>query len=72
MRDQRIDLAVELIKLDIPDIETTDLVKKILEEFKVECTVKDINAIYASYLPDNFEAESKIIEHYERNFINQY
>ena len=70
MRDPRIDLGVELIKLEHPDIETVDLVQKILNEFNISCTEEDINAIYASYSSDNFEVESKFIKHYERDFID--
>ena len=69
MRDSRIEVAIDLIKLEQPDIKTTELVQEVLKEFGIECTEQDIHAIYASYLPDNFEAESKIIQYYERSFV---
>ena len=72
MRDPKIELAMDLIKLEEPDIETAKLVQRILAEFGITCTETDINAVYSSYLPDNFEAESNMIKHYERNFMHQF
>jgi len=35
-----------------------------LEEFGVNVDKEDLNTLYASYLPDNFEAESKTMQYY--------
>jgi len=66
---ESLELAVHLIKVEEPDIETVHLIQRIFEEFNLTYTVEEINAMYASYLPDNFEAESEVIKHYERQYI---
>lgn len=65
MRDlQKIEFAVNLALLDDPDLTDDEIIKSCLDEFGISLNKEDLNVLYASYLPDNFEAESKLMEYY--------
>lgn len=65
MRDlQKVEFAVNLTLLDSPDLTDDEIIKSCLDEFGISLNKEDLNVLYASYLPDNFEAESKLMEYY--------
>lgn len=61
---QKIEFAVNLALLDDPDLTDDEIIKSCLDEFGISLNKEDLNVLYASYLPDNFEAESKLMEYY--------
>lgn len=65
MKDlNKIELAIGLIRIGNGDISDEELVDKIKEEFKIDCTLEDIYIIYASNYTDNFEIQSKSLMFY--------
>lgn len=65
LRDlEKIELVTSLVLLDDPELSDDEIIKNVLKEFGIDITKEDLQTLYASYMPDNFEAESKIIEYY--------
>lgn len=65
MRDlEKIELVANLVLLDNPSLSDDEIVKNVLEEFGMEITKEDLQVMYASYMSDNFEIESKMMEYY--------
>lgn len=61
---EKIELMVHLLLVDEPGLTNEQIIINALEEFGEHITEEDLKVLYASYLPDNFEAESKLIEYY--------
>ncbi|MFW5794655.1 MAG: hypothetical protein ACOCV1_04135 [Bacillota bacterium] len=61
---EEIELLSSLVLLDDPSLSDDEIIKRVLKEFGVEMTKEDLQTLYASYLPDNFENESRIMEYY--------
>lgn len=70
-RIDRIAIAVDLVKLRNNHIPDEEIVKKCLEEFNLDVSEQDLRAVYASYLADNFEAESNLIKHYGNEIYHE-
>lgn len=65
LRDlEKIELVSSLVLLDNPSLSDDEIVKNVLKEFGLEITKEDLQVLYTSYLPDNFEIESKMMEYY--------
>ena len=60
----KVSLAIDLIKMKNINISNEDLVLQINNEFNINCTLNDIDTVYASRYIDNFEIQSKSLEVY--------
>ncbi|MFW6225495.1 MAG: hypothetical protein ACOC3V_00885 [bacterium] len=65
MKDlERLELVTSLVLLSDPSLTDDEIIQTVLKEFEMVITQEDLNVLYASYTPDNFETESRLMEYY--------
>lgn len=58
------ELINNLVLLDNPTATDLEIIRRAFEDFGIELTIEDLDALYTLYLPDNFDNESKLRECY--------